>query len=89
MPPAEASRGARVVRNSTYARLMRYLPVVLFLLLTSCEGGELEEALISAAQYGKVAEMSLLIDGGANVNGVAFDGWTPLTVQQMQVNSMQ
>ena len=33
--------------------------------------------------------MSLLIDGGANVNGVAFDGWTPLTVQQMQVNSMQ
>jgi ankyrin repeat protein len=40
---------------------------------------DLDKMLISEAHYGDVDKMSLLIDRGANVNGVALDCWTPLS----------
>src|SRR5262249_41009296 len=52
---------------------------LLVVLLTSCGSSNLEKMLIEAAHYGEVDKMSLLIDRGANVNGVALDGWTPLS----------
>lgn len=60
--------------------MIQRLITLLLVLLTSCGmNDERVKALIVAAQYGNVHEMSLLIDRGANVNGVALDGWTPLT----------
>lgn len=60
--------------------MIQRLITLLLVLLTSCGMyDEQVKALIEAAAYGNVHEMSLLIDRGANVNGVALDGWTPLT----------
>jgi uncharacterized protein len=39
-----------------------------------------DRALIEAAGDGDVARMRHLIDGGADVNVVALDSWTPLTI---------
>jgi ankyrin repeat protein len=60
--------------------MIQRLITLLLVLLTSCGmNDEKVKALIEAAGDGNVHEMSLLIDRGANVNGVALDGWTPLT----------
>ena len=59
--------------------MMRYLIPLVLVVLTGCGWGKLERALIEAASNGDIVQMSRLIDRGANVNGVALDGWTPLT----------
>jgi ankyrin repeat protein len=59
--------------------MIRCLVPLLVVLLTSCGASELDKMLIEAALYGDVDKMSILIDRGANVNGVAFEAWTPLT----------
>jgi ankyrin repeat protein len=59
--------------------MIQRLAALLLVLLTSCGDDSRVRGLIEAAHYGDVDRMSLLIDGGADVNGVALDGWTPLT----------
>lgn len=49
------------------------------MLLTSCGDDSRVKGLIEAAGDGDIGRMSRFIDQGANVNGVALDGWTPLT----------
>jgi ankyrin repeat protein len=59
--------------------MIRRLAALLLMLLTSCGDDSRVRSLIEAAGQGDIDRISLLIDGGANVNGVALDGWTPLT----------
>ena len=59
--------------------MIRILAILLLILLTSCGDDSRVKGLIEAAGEGNIDRMSLLIDGGANINGVALDGWTPLT----------
>ena len=59
--------------------MIRRLAALLLILLTSCADDTPVRGLIEAAGNGDVDRMLLLINDGANVNGVALDGWTPLT----------
>jgi ankyrin repeat protein len=59
--------------------MIRRLAAVLLMLLTSCGNDSGVRDLIEAAALGDVHGMSLLVDSGVDVNGVALDGWTPLT----------
>ena len=59
--------------------MIRCLVPLLLVLLTCCGSSKLEKELIEAANSGDVDRMSHLIDRGADVEGVALDGWTPLT----------
>jgi ankyrin repeat protein len=59
--------------------MIRKLVALVLVSLTSCGDDNRVRALIEAAGRGDIDRMSVLIDSGANVNGVALDGWTPLT----------
>ena len=59
--------------------MIKKFVALLFLFLTACGDDSRVRSLIEAAGFGDVHRMTLLIDGGADVNGVALDGWTPLT----------
>jgi ankyrin repeat protein len=58
---------------------IRHLVLLVVVLRSSCGSSDLEKMLIEAALYGDVDKISLLIERGANVNGIALDGWTPLS----------
>jgi ankyrin repeat protein len=53
------------------------LPLVLF--MTGC-ASETDRAIVGAAGKGENQRLLELIQGGADINAVALDGWTPLTV---------
>jgi ankyrin repeat protein len=59
--------------------MIRTLAVLLLILLTAYGDDSRVRGLIEAAGDNDIDRMSLLIDGGANVNGFALDSWTPLT----------
>src|SRR5262245_48530989 len=64
---------------TTLLVMIRKLVALVLVSLTSCGDDNRVRALIEAAGRGDIDRMSVLIDSGANVNGVALDGWTPLT----------
>jgi len=59
--------------------MIRRLAALVVVFLTSCGDDGRVKALIEAAGRGDIVQMSILIDAGTNINGVALEHWTPLT----------